>query len=131
MTTRPAVDSSSRLRSTVLFARWFGALASIAFTLHAGRHNRSALLVALFAGWTLLPYFGLIAADRLAARARRDIASAIRAATILLALAPPGIYAAASILTPGSTATFAFLAVPAASWLAIATLLIAARIQSK
>jgi hypothetical protein len=118
------------MRSTALIARWLGALASLAFTLYAGRHNRSVVLVALFAGWTLLPYFGLIAADRSASRARRDIAAAIHAASLLLALVPPAIYAAASILAPGHTATFAFLAVPAACWLAIATLLAAARLQS-
>ncbi|HWE85003.1 MAG TPA: hypothetical protein VG267_08670 [Terracidiphilus sp.] len=131
MPTHAAANSNPRLRSAALYARGIGALASLAFTLHAGRHNSSILLVVLFAGWVLLPYLGLIAADRLAARARRDIASAIHAATLLLALVPPVIYAAAAILTPGHPATFAFLAVPATSWLAIATLFIATRLQRK
>jgi hypothetical protein len=123
-------DRGARLRSAALIARWLGAVVSLAFSLYAGRHNRSVLLVALFAGWTFLPYLGLIAADRLALRARRDIAAAIHAATLVLALVPPAIYAAASILAPGHAATFAFLAAPAACWLAIATLLAAARLQS-
>jgi len=131
MTARSTDNSNSRLRSAALYARWLGALASLAFTLYAGRHNRSVLLVALFAGWVLLPYFGLIAADRLASRVRRHIARAIQAATVVLALVPPAIYAVLSILAPGHTATFAFLAVPAASWLAIAPLLIAVRFQYK
>jgi hypothetical protein len=123
--------TSPRLRSAALYARWLGAAASLAFTLYAGRHNRSVLLVALFAGWVLLPYLGLIAADCSAARARRDIASAIHASAVLLALVPPAIYGVVSILAPGHTATFAFLLVPAAVWLGIATLLIAARLQHK
>lgn len=134
MASRPAQSASSakagpRLRSVAVVARWLGALASLALTLYAGRHNRSILLVTLFAGWTLLPYFGLIAAGRLAQRTPPGIASAIHAAALLLALVPPAIYAVVSILAPGRPATFAFLMVPAASWLAIATLLIAARLN--
>ena len=121
--------SGARLRFSTFAARWFGALASLAFTLYAGRHNHSVLLVTLFAVWVVLPYFGLVAADRLASRARRDVARAANAAALLLALVPPAIYAGASILMPGHPATFAFLAVPAASWLAIATLLAAARLS--
>lgn len=121
--------SGVRLRLAARGACWVGAVLSLAFTLYAGRHNRSILLVVLFAGWVLLPYVGLVAADRAALRARRDIAGAIHGAALLLALVPPVIYAPVSILAPGHTATFAFLAVPFASWLAIATLLIAARLQ--
>jgi len=129
----PPASSAAGLKPGLRFAArgacWLGALLSLAFTLYAGRHNPSILLGALFAGWVLLPYFGLIAADRASARARRDIARAIYASTLLLALIPPAIYAAASILAPGHPSTFAFLAVPFASWLAIATILIAVRLQ--
>lgn len=123
--------ASARLRLPAVIARWLGAIAALALTLYAGRHNHSILLPILFAGWVLLPYIGLVAVDRLAARSRLDIANAIHAAALLLALIPPILYSATSTLAPGRPATFSFLSVPAATWLAIVTLLIAGRLQSK
>ena len=127
----PAAKPGLIVHYAGILAKGFGALATLLFTFYAGRHNRSILLILFFVVWTFLPYFGLAAADRLARRMPLGIARAIRAATLLLALVPPAIYAAVSILAPGHTATFAFLGVPAASWLAIATLLLAIRLQRK
>lgn len=134
MPTRPAAaphPSGSGLRSIAVIGRWVGGLASLALTLYAGRHNHSVLLPVLFAGWILLPYFGLVAVDRLASRSRADIAGAMHAAALLLALIPPVLYCATSFLAPGRPATFSFLTVPGATWLAIVTLLIAGRLQAK
>lgn len=126
-----SAGSSSLLRAISLYALGVGAAVTAAFVLRAGSHNRSAFLVALFFFWAVSPFFGLVAAGRAASRSRRDIASAMHASTLVLALVPAALYAIVSCLAPGHITTFAFLVVPAASWLAIATLLIAARLQRK
>lgn len=124
-------NTGTRLRSASQYANGIGVASSLALVLRAGRHNPSVFLVALFVLWVLSPYFGLFLADRFSRRTPPGIASAIHAATLVLALVPPAIYTAVSFLAPGHMTTFAFLVVPGASWLAIATLLIAARLQRK
>jgi hypothetical protein len=136
MNTRPEIPTGRNanvgsLRKAAVVSRWIGAAASLILTLYAGRHNHSALLIFLFVVWVFSPYFGLIAADRLATRAKTGVAAAIHAESLVLALFPPVTYAAVAILVPGHTTTFAFLAVPGASWLAIATMLVAARLQRR
>ena len=106
-------------------------LAAVALTIYTGRHNHSVLLISLFVVWVVSPFFGLIMGERLARRSPVAIASAISAAALVLSVCPVLVYSIAAASLPLHEATFAFLAVPAASWLAIATLLIAARVARK
>lgn len=125
------MHTHSPLRALAYWTLRLGALVSVALTLYAGRHNHSLLLIALFAAWVLSPFIGLIAAERTAQRSPFHIARAIDAATLVISLCSVLIYAVVDAFPPLHTIAFAFLAVPAASWLAIATLLIAARFSTR
>src|SRR5271165_2750828 len=96
-----------------------GAIGSAGLTLWAGRHNPSLLLHVLFAGWVLLPCAGLLAAHRAAQNSPPGVGAAMHAAIVALAVLPVALYVTVAVLAPGHPATFAFLAVPAVSWLAL------------
>jgi hypothetical protein len=106
---------------------WIAGAGSLACTLYAGRHNSSILLIALFAVWVLSPFAGLWLAERNAERTPAGIASSMRSSALVIMVFSLAIYGAAAIQGPSHQTTFAFLAVPAASWLAIVPLLIASR----
>jgi hypothetical protein len=110
---------------------WIGAVGSLGFTVYAGRHNPSVLLIVLFAGWVVSPFAGLWLAERNAERVPRGIAASMRGSALVIMVCSLGIYGATVISGPGHQTTFAFLAVPAASWLAIVPLLIASRIVAR
>lgn len=124
-------SAPSPLRGIVRAGLWIGAAGSLAFTIYAGRHNSSVLLIGMFAVWVLLPYAGLWLAERSAERAPAGMASAMRASALVVMVCSLGIYGAAAMQGPSHEATFAFLAVPAASWLGIAPLLVAQRLVKK
>ena len=77
--------------------------------------------------WVLLPFAGLWLAERNAERTPTGIASSMRSSALVIMVFSLAIYGAAAIQGPSHQATFAFLAVPAASWLAIVPLMIASR----
>jgi hypothetical protein len=104
-----------------------GAAGSLAFTIYTGTHNNSVLLMAMFVLWVLSPFVGLWFAERSAERAPHGMASAIRASALVIIVCSLGIYGVVAMQGPSHHAAFAFVAVPAASWLAIAPLLIAPR----
>lgn len=104
---------------------------SVALTVYTGRHNHSILLVGLFIVWVASPFFGLILAERAAERSPVPIASAIYAAALALSLCPVLVYSIVAAAPPLHGTAFAFIAVPAASWLAIATLVVASRFARK
>ncbi|HKF49998.1 MAG TPA: hypothetical protein VKB38_21725 [Terracidiphilus sp.] len=106
-------------------------LAAVALTLYTGRHNHSILLIGLFVAWVASPFFGLFLGERAARRSPAAIASAIYAASLVLSICPVLVYSIAAAALSLHEATFANLAVPAASWLAIATLLVAAGLARK
>ena len=110
---------------------WIGAVGSLCFTVYAGRHNSSFLLIALFAVWVLTPFAGLWLAERSAERVPVGIANSMRGSALVIMVCSLGIYGAAAISGPSHHTTFAFLAVPAASWLAIVPLLIASRLVAR
>ena len=104
-----------------------GAVGSVCFAVYAGRHNASVLLRALFAVWVVSPFAGLRLTERRAEQVPTGIASSMRGSSLVIMVCSLGIYGAAAMSGPGHHTTFAFLAVPAASWLAIVPLLIASR----
>jgi hypothetical protein len=60
----PAPPNNS-LRTAGRIAIAIGGVGSVALTLEAGHRNPSAFLMAMFAGWVLLPFLVLGYADRL------------------------------------------------------------------
>lgn len=122
---RRARGAASPLRSMVRAGLWIGAAGSLGFTIYTGRHNNSILLMAMFAVWVLSPFAGLWLAERTAERTAPGMASAMRASALVIMVCSLGIYGAQAMRGPSHHAAFAFLAVPAASWFAIAPLLIA------
>lgn len=119
------------MRAIVRVGVWVAAAGSLACSLYTGRHNSSLLLVALFAVWVLSPFAGLLWIGRIADRAPRDVASAIRASSLVICISSLVLYVAVAASRPGHHTAFAFLVTPASSWLAILTMRLAARLVRK
>lgn len=107
------------------------ALASLGFTLYTGRHNASMLLIALFAVWVVAPFAGFFVVLRLAEGHAPGIRKAMHAGAMVIALSSAVVYAAVTFGANPMHTAFPFLAVPAASWLGILPLMVAARFASK
>jgi nitric oxide reductase large subunit len=96
-----------------------GATGSLGLMLYVGRHNASNLLLALFAGWVLLPFAALGFA---AARSRRWPSRAQAGLNLLaavMALASLAIYGSIAFGPPRPRPAFAFLIVPLISLILI------------
>ncbi len=94
----------------------------LAFTLYAGRHNRSMVLVALFAVWVALPLFGLLRILRRSERAARQIETMVQTLAIALGIAALAIYGVFALRPAGHAAAAPFLLVPVLLWLAIGSM---------
>lgn len=88
------------------------ALGSLACTLYAGQHNRSVLLVAMFAVWVIAPFAGLLVVLRSAGQA----GTVVPAIAITLSLATLVLYAAFALHPLARTAAAPFLLLPMCSW---------------
>jgi hypothetical protein len=119
------------MRGMVRVGLWIAAAGSLACTLYTGRHNSSLLLVAMFAIWVLTPFAGLAWINQVADGARRDIDAAIRASSLVVCISSLAIYVAIAAIPPGHHTAFAFLVVPATSWLAILTMWVASRVAQR
>jgi hypothetical protein len=115
------------LRGAALIAVLAGACGSLGLTLHAGRGNRSLFLVVLFVVWVLAPFVGLLVAA--AASKRRSVA--LYSLMLVLPLASVAIYADVALGRPRAKPAFAFLVVPAASWLLLAVALVSGRLSRR
>lgn len=80
--------------------------------LRAGRHNPSLVLLALFTGWVLSPFIGLVAARRWSLIPR----PALNTAMMFVASASVVIYGYVSLGPPRNKIAAVFLMVPLASW---------------
>jgi hypothetical protein len=117
---RPESGFLAFLRVASLIAMPVGAAGSIASTIYAGRHNRSHLLIALFVAWVLSPFVLLGGASRVSKQWSDRSKAALYCVSLVLALAPLVIYGYVALGPPRPQQAFAFLVVPAASWLLIA-----------
>ena len=108
---------------------WIAAAGSLACTLYAGHHNASVLLLLLSAGWVLSPFAGLVSVNRTADRGPRDIAAAIRASSLVICIASLALYVAVAASRHGHHRAFAFVVLPATSWVTILTMWIAPRLM--
>ena len=108
------------LRVAALIAALAGTVGSLGLTLHAGRHNSSRILVALFAVWVLSPFVALVWANVVSARWAVLTRATLYTVTLLLTLGALAIYGEVALGPPRPKPAFIFLVVPLASWLLIA-----------
>jgi hypothetical protein len=91
------------------------AFASVALTLWVGRGGPSLVLMVLFVGWVLLPFAGLLFADRMAVRWSPVTRTTLYIVMLIVAVASVVAYGAVA-LRPRAQPAFMFLAVPFCSW---------------
>ncbi|HEY2856866.1 MAG TPA: hypothetical protein VGJ21_00445 [Terracidiphilus sp.] len=119
------------MRGILRVGVWVAAAVSLGCTLYAGRHNSSVFLMGLFGVWVLSPFFGIVWMDRVSERSPRDLAAAARASSIVICITSLGLYVTVAAIPAGRHTAFAFLVVPACSWLAIVSMLIASRLARR
>jgi hypothetical protein len=85
------------------------------------------LLMALFVVWVLSPFAGFAMVIRSARSHHVGIVHALQVNSIVISLTSVVIYSAVAFSPPAHHTAFAFLAVPAATWLAIGTFAAAAK----
>ena len=97
------------------------ALGSLACTLYAGQHNRSVLLVGMFAVWVVAPFAGLLVVLPRWERALSQPATLLLANAMVLSITEFFIYAMYALHPRGNNAAAPFLLGPVFSWGAIAS----------
>jgi len=111
------------LRKAGLLAIVIGGVGSVALTLYTGRRNPSALLMAAFAIWVLLPFVALAVADAVSANWSALTRTVLHTLMIVVAIDNPGTYGYIAFGPSRPQPAFWFLVVPPASLLLIAILL--------
>jgi len=119
-----------RLRVAARFALVIGALGSLALMLLAGRSTPRLLLVG-FVGWILSPFVLLAWAERASQRWSALTRTTLAVVTIAIAVSSLVIYAIVVARSAGSPRGPAFVAVPPASWFAMAAALGIAALVSR
>jgi hypothetical protein len=120
------------LRAAALIAVLAGAAGSVALMLHAGRRNDSRVLLVLFTIWVLSPFVALVVADVVSKRWSVLTRATLHSVMVVLTLGSLAIYGDVALGPPRAKTAFAFVVVPAASWLLIAIALpIAALISGR
>ena len=106
-------------------------ITSLALMVHAGRHQRSVILILLFVGWVVSPFLGLLYGYL----SSRDWSSSARrtlhALTLAVVFICPGIYALAAFGYTNLKMGFVFLVVPLACWVLIGLLFCVALLSSR
>lgn len=108
-----------------------GAVSSLALMLHASRHQRSIVLILLFAVWVVSPFIGLLSAHL---RSKQWLPSArrmLRALTVAVVFICPGIYADVAFGYTTLKMGFVFLVIPLACWMLIGLLVCIAWLLSR
>jgi len=103
------------------------ALGSLASTLYAGHHNRSILLVGMFAVWVVAPFLGLLGVLRGVERGSGPAAKVFHMIALILGFAALGLYAAFALRPPARNAAAPFLILPMCSWAVVACMFLFAR----
>jgi hypothetical protein len=111
------------LRKAGLLAIVLGGVGSVTLTLYTGRRNPSALLMAVFAIWVLLPFVALAVADAMSTNWSALTRTVLYALMIVITIDTLGIYAYVAFGPSRPQPAFWFLVVPPASLLLIAILL--------
>jgi peptidoglycan/LPS O-acetylase OafA/YrhL len=108
------------LRGAALLVVLAGAVGALGLMLHAGRHNDSRILLALFAIWDLSPFMALVVAGVVSKRWPVLTRAALYSVMLVLTLGSLAIYGGVALGPPRPKPAFVFLVVPLASWLVIA-----------
>jgi hypothetical protein len=93
-----------------------GAVGSLGFMFHFGRHTPRFLLV-IFLFWVLSPFAALFWANRQSKRWPSLVRSTLEIVTLVVALASLAIYANDTLHPRQAQAAFVYVAVAPASWL--------------
>ena len=113
-------NNTGLVRSLALGVATAGALGSLAFTLQAGGHNVSVILVLLFSVWVLSPYILLIIfcvrSGNWSARARISLYVIMILISLISLLFYGGL-----IFFSGAKPAFVFLVIPLISWIVCLT----------
>jgi hypothetical protein len=119
------------LRSMALGVVVAGAICALGLTLHAGRNNKSVLLVVLFAGWVLSPFVALLVANAISAR--WHVVRRVTLYILMIVLTLGSLVGCSGALSPpGAKPAAVFLIVPFLSWFFIVTVIpIAAFVSRK
>ena len=104
------------LRTTALIAVLIGAVGSLYFVIHAGRHNNSILLRGLFIIWVFLPFIAFLVAHSIAKRWSVLTRKTVYWLTLIVASISLVSYSGA-FSTVHTKNAFIFLIVPFLSWL--------------
>ena len=96
-----------------------GAAGSVLLMMRAGARQRSVVLILLFTGWVLSPFFMLALVNLRARTWQPHTRTALYGAMFGVAFISLSVYALHALL-PGMKAGFIYLVVPAACWLLIA-----------
>ncbi len=99
-------------KRVAIIAVAISAVSSLALMLHAGRHQRSMILVLLFAAWVLSPFVGLVCAH-LSSKPWLPLARVILyGLTLAVVFTCPAIYADVAFGRTTLKMGFVFLVVP-------------------
>jgi hypothetical protein len=120
------------LRGAALIAVLAGAVGSFGLMLHAGRRQRSLILIGLFTVWELSPFVALVCAHVVSKRWSVLTRATLYTVMLVLTLGSLAIYGDVALGPPRPKPAFVFLVVPLASWLLIAIVVpIAARMSGR
>jgi hypothetical protein len=114
------------LRAAALIAALAGAGGSFGLMLHAGRHQKSEILLVLFTIWVLSPFVALVLANGFSKRWPVRARVTLYSMTLVLTLGSLAIYGYDAWRPPKAQAAFVFVVIPLASWLLIAIVATAA-----
>ncbi len=130
---RPEGRPLGRLRAAALIAVLAGAAGSVGLTLSASRgRDLGFLAILIFAIWVFAPFAALLLAHRVATRWSVITRVTLHCLMLVLALGSLTIYVVDTVRHTGEQDAFAFVAVPATSWLLIALVIpIAAAISGR
>ena len=129
---RPEGGFLGLLRRTALVAVLAGAVGSFGLMLHAGRHQRSLILIGLFTVWEISPFVALVCAHVVSKHWSVLTRATLYSVMLVLTLGSLAIYGDVALGPPRPKPAFVFLVVPLASWLLIAVVLpIAALISGR
>jgi hypothetical protein len=107
------------LRIIALLVALSGAGGSLGFVVHAGRNNKSVLLIVFFIIWVLSPFVALLIANTISMRWTVHIRKTLYGLTIFLTLGSL-IFYSGLWSPPGTRPAFVFLVVPLLSWILMA-----------
>ena len=120
----------SLLRRIAVVVVLAGAVGSLGLMFHAGRNNKSVLLVVLFFIWVISPFFGLLAANVFAKRWSDLLHVTLYILMIILPLG--SLVAYSGVLSPiAAKPAGVFLVVPLISWMLIVIVILLAALISQ